>query len=127
MLAVVHRHPYILHGIAGNCAAFQHLANAFFHGRNELIGDGASHNLVDKFETAFSRHGLYSKINLAELAGAAGLLLVAVMAFRRFGDGFAVRDARRLRVHLHIVLLRHLLEHDTQMQVARAVQDALVQ
>ena len=58
--------------------------------------------------------------------GAAGLLLVAVMALGLRGDRLAIGDARRPRVDLELVLARHPLEHGAQVQLAQAAQHRLV-
>ncbi len=70
---------------------------------------------------------LDAQVDLAELAGAARLLLVARMAFGVGPDRLAVGDARRPRVHLDLVLLRHALERRAQVQLAQPAQDGLVQ
>jgi hypothetical protein len=70
--------------------------------------------------------GSTRRIDLAELARAAGLLLVAVVALRLGGDGLAIRDARRPRLDLELELARHALEHRAQMQVPQTAEDHLV-
>ena len=67
-----------------------------------------------------------AQIDLAELSGAAALLLVAVVALGRRGDRLAVGDARRPRVDLELVGLLHALEQHAQVQLAEAVDDGLV-
>jgi hypothetical protein len=104
----------------------QHLAHALFHGRDELPGDGAALDLVDELEAAAARQRLDAQEHLAELAGAAGLLLVAVVAFGRRRDGLAVGDARRTRVDLELVGLAQPLQQHAQVQFAQAVDDGLV-
>ena len=81
VLAVVDDHAHVLQRIAGDRAAVQHLAHAFLHRGHELAGDGAALDLVDELEAAAARQRFDAQEHLAELAGAAGLLLVAVVAF----------------------------------------------
>ena len=64
--------------------------------------------------------------HLAELAGAAGLLLVPVEALGRRGDRLAIGNARRPRLDLELELARHALEHRAQVQLAQAAQHRLV-
>ena len=81
VLAVVDDHAHVLERVAGDGAAVQHLAHAFLDRRHELAGDGAALDLVDELEAAAARQRLDAQEHLAELAGAAGLLLVAMVAF----------------------------------------------
>ena len=66
------------------------------------------------------------QVHLAELAGAAGLLLVPAVALRLGGDGLAERNRWRLGVELELVLRRHLLEHGLQVHLAQAAHHRLV-
>ena len=70
---------------------------------------------------------LDAQIHLAELAGAAGLFLVAVMTFGRARDRLAIGNARRVRLAAHAVALAHAIEQHAQMQIAHAVEHGLVQ
>ena len=69
--------------------------------------------------------GSTAQIDLAELPRAAGLFLVAVMAFGVGLDRFAIGDLRRLGVDVQAAILQ-LLQHQPQMQLADAVDDDLV-
>ena len=81
VLAVVDDHTQVLDGISGDGAGVEHLAHALLHRRDELRGDDAAFHLVHELEARASRKRLDSQIDLAELARATGLLLVAAMAF----------------------------------------------
>src|SRR6185312_13158380 len=61
-----------------------------------------------------------------ELAGAAGLLLVAAVTLGRPGHGLPVGDAGRVRFYVHAVALTHSFQQRAQMQLAGAVEDRLV-
>ena len=127
VLAVVHDDAHVLQRIAGDRPFGQHLAHAFLDRRNELVGDRAADHLVDELESRAARQRLDSQVHLAELARAAGLLLVAAMAFRPARDGLAIGNARRMRLDVHAVALGHALEHHAQVQLAHAVEHGLVQ
>ena len=73
------------------------------------------------------RQRLDAQEDFAELAGAAGLLLVPVVAFGEGGDRFAVGDARRAGVHFHAVAFAHALQHHLQMQVRQPAHHHLVE
>jgi hypothetical protein len=55
--------------------------------------------------------------HFAELTGAAGLFLVAVMAFGLGADGFAVGDARWAGFDVDAVAVFQALQIDPQMQI----------
>ena len=61
------------------------------------VGIAPPFTAFDELEAGAARQRLDAQEHLAELARAAGLLLVAMMALGRRGDRLAVRDARRLR------------------------------
>ena len=126
VLAVVHDDAHVLQRVARDRAFAQHLAHSFFYRGNELVGNRAAHDLVDELEARAARERLDLEVHLAELARAAGLLLVAAMAFGRARDGLAIRNARRVRLDVHAVPLGHALEHHAQVQLAHAVEHGLV-
>ena len=94
--------------------------------RDELAGDRAALDLVDELEAGAARQRLDAQEHLAELAGAAALLLVPMVALGRRGDRLAVGDPRRPRRHLEAIGLAQPLEQDAQVQLAEAVDDRLV-
>ena len=55
----------------------------FSHGRDELAGDGPAHDLVDELEAVAALEGLDAQDGHAELAVAAGLLLVLALGLGR--------------------------------------------
>src|SRR3546814_20022623 len=105
VLALVDDHPHVLHRVAGDGATVEHLAHAFLHRRQELAGDGAALDLVDELEAATARPRLDAQEHLAELAGAAGLLLFPVVALGLPGHGFPVGGWRRAGRSLHPIAL----------------------
>src|SRR5690606_13088993 len=94
VLAVVDGHPHVLQRVSGDGAAGHDLAHALLHGGAELARVGAALALVGELEAGGSRRWLDAQEHLSELAGAAGLLLVAVVSLRLAGDGLAIADAR---------------------------------
>src|SRR3546814_5106772 len=110
----------------GDRATVEHLAHAFLHRRQELAGDGAALDLVDELEDATARQRLDAQEHLAELAGAAGLLLVPVVALCLRGHGFAVGDARRARGDIDAIALLQPVEVHAQVQVGQAADHGLV-
>ena len=104
VLAVVDRDAQVLHRVAGDEARLQHAAHALLDRRDELVRDRAALHLVDELEALAARQRLDLEEHLAELAGAAGLLLVPAVAFGARRDGLAVGDRGRPRVELDLVL-----------------------
>ena len=87
----------IHHRVAGQIAALGRLDDAFLDGRDVLPRDGAAEDLVLELEAAAARQGLHGDDAIAELAVAAGLLLVPPLDLRLGGDRFSVGDLGRLR------------------------------
>src|SRR5438309_166320 len=110
-LAVVHGYAHILQRIARNESAIKDTAHPFLHRRDELVRDRAAFYRVDELEALAARERLDPQVDLAELAGAAGLLLVAAVALGARADGLAERDRRRARVELELVLRRHFFQY----------------
>ena len=100
--------------------------HALLHGRDEDGGDHAALHLVDELEAAAARERLDLEVDLAELAGAAGLLLVPAVALGLLRDRLAVGDLGRLGVDLQLVLRGHLLELHAHVQLAQAAHHRLV-
>ena len=122
----MHHNAHVHHRIAGNGTGSQRLTHAFFHGGNELVGNRSALDLVGEFETGATWQRFDAQVHLAKLAGAAGLLLVAVLGLRPLGDGFAVGDARGAGIDLELVHLAHAVEHETHVQFTQAVDDGFV-
>jgi hypothetical protein len=125
-LAVVDRHAHVLQRIAGDGAFVQHLAHALLDGRDELVRDAAADGLVDELEARALLARLDAQPDLAELAGAAGLLLVPVVALGLGGDGLAVGDARRVGLDVDVELLGEPAHQHLEVQLAEAAHDGLV-
>ena len=115
-------------GKARDGAALHHVVDALEDRRLVLAGDRAAEDIPTELQRrlAAALGGLDVQVDLAELAGAAGLLLVAVVPFGLDRDRFLVRDLRLLRVDGQLEAVLHLLDHDPQVQVAEALGDELL-
>src|SRR5471032_131845 len=125
-LAVDDGDSHVLHREAGERSARDDLEDALFHSGNEVPGDGAALDGVDELETRASWQWLHAQHHFAELPGAAGLLLVAIMPLGLSADGFPIGDLRWPRHHLELVLLGQSLQHVAQVQLAQAAYHRLV-
>jgi hypothetical protein len=102
--AVVHRDAHVLKRIAREVAGVEHRAHAFFDRRNELVRDRAALYAVDELEPLAARQRLHLQEHFAELAGAAGLLLVPAVPLGPRRNGLPIRDRRGSRVEVELVL-----------------------
>ncbi len=98
--AVEHRDLEVHHRVARQVPAHPRILDALFDCGHELARDRPAEDVVGELEVAAARHRLHADLAVAELPVAAGLLLVAAVRLDRHGDGLAIRDARRLEVHL---------------------------
>ena len=93
---------------------------------NELPRNRSAEDLVDELEVAAARQRLHPDLAVAELAVAAGLLLVPAVRVGLGGDRLAIGDARRLQVHLDAEAALQLGDGDLDVQLALAGEQQLV-
>src|SRR6185312_1242235 len=118
--AVVEDHAEIDDRIACEEPALSSLDNAFFYGRNEVLGNGAAENVIHELKALAALHGFHLDFAVAVLAVAAALLLVATLDVSLAANGFAVRDLGRFEVDLSVVTLLELGDDDFNMLLAGA-------
>ena len=94
--AVGQRHLHVDDGKAERPAR-QSVDHALFHRADIVPRHRAADHLFLELEAAAARHRLDLQHHVAELAVAAGLLLVTAALGDRFADGFLIADRRRLR------------------------------
>ncbi len=92
MLAVVDDDLDVLHRVAVDGALCHGLLRARLDGRNETARDGAANDFAGELEAVALWQRLDAQVDLAELARAAGLFLVAVVALGLGRDRLAVGD-----------------------------------
>src|SRR5690606_14045219 len=120
------RDSHILDRVARDRALGQHLSGAFLDGRYVLAGNRASDHLVRELESRAARQRLDAQEDLAELARAAGLLLVAMVPLGAARHRLAIRDLRRTGLELEPELVLDALENEPQVQLSHAAQHGLV-
>ncbi len=125
-LAVVHRDGDVDHGVAEDTAAGHGLEDPLFDRRDVLARDGAADDFVVEREPFSPRQGLEPQMADAELAVAAGLLLVLALRVRRHGDRLAVGDAQLLALDVHVALALQALEGDREMHLTADTENGLV-
>ena len=106
------------HGEAGEEAVLGGLDNALLHRRDEVPGDGPAEDLVGELELGAARQRLHLDPAIAELAMAAGLLLVASLDVGGAADGLAVGDLGSFEGHVHAVTLLQPADHDFDVLLA---------
>ena len=124
--AVEDRRPEVDHRVAGEEAAHARVLDALLDGRDELPRDRAAEDVVHELEVAAARQRLDLDLAVAELAVAAGLLLVPAVRLGGRGDRLAVRNPRRLEVHLDAEAALQLRDRDLDVQLALSRQQQLV-
>ena len=108
------------HRVAGQEAAQPRVLDALLDGRDELPRDRAAEDVVDELEVAAARQRLEPDLAVAELAVAAGLLLVAAVRLGRRGDRLAVGNARQLEVDLDAEAALQLRDRHLDVRLALA-------
>ena len=88
--------------------------------------DRAAEDLVDELELAAARQRLHADLAVAELAVAAGLLLVAAVRLDARRDRLAVGDAWRLQLHLDAEAALQLRDRHLDVQLPLAGEQQLV-
>src|SRR5271154_5484033 len=94
----------------------------FFDGGGEISGDGAAGDFVFESEFFAAGQGLDANPAIAELAVAAGLLLVAALDVGSAADGFAIRNFGSVQFHVDAVALLQAADDDFHVLLAAARQ-----
>src|SRR5476651_1692074 len=90
-----------------------------------FLRHGAADDFIDEFEWRAGRRGLGDDLDLRELAGAAGLLLVLIIVLDALGDLLSERYLRRADIGVHFVGALEDVDLDVEMQFAHAADDGL--
>ena len=114
------------HRVAGEIAAGGRLDDALFDGGDEVAGDRAAEDFVAELEAAAAGHGLHANLAVAELAVAAGLLLVASLRLGLGADGFAIGHLGGLEGDFGVVALFEAADDGLDVRLARAGDEELV-
>jgi hypothetical protein len=89
------------------------------------LRDDAADNLVDELVALVAVDRLQHDLAVAELAAAAGLLLVAVPCARLRADRLQVRDARLVELDVDTEAALRALEGDLDVHLAHPREDLL--
>ena len=104
----------------------QSVDHALFHRADIVARHRAADHLFVKLETGAARHRLDFQHDVAELAVAAGLLLVAAALGDRLADGLLVTDRGRMRFDVDAEAVAQPLQRDAQMHLALPPQHDVV-
>src|SRR6185437_10775386 len=118
--AVVEDHAEIDDRVACEEPALSSLDNAFFYGRNEVLGNGAAENVIHELKALAALHGFHLDFAVAVLAVAAALLLVATLDVSLAANGFTVRDFGSFEVDFSVVALLELGNNHLNVLLAGA-------
>src|SRR5689334_5062183 len=125
IFAVDERHLEINDREPGNHAGAQNALKPLLHTGDELFRDRAANDLVLELERRSGRSRFGNDLDLRELAGAAGLLLVGVTVLDTLGDLFAERDLWRADIGVDLVGALEDVDLDVEMQLAHALENRL--
>src|SRR3954471_21933846 len=101
------------------------LAQALLDGRNIFLGNVAALDLVEELEARSALAGDDVDLDLAELTGAARLLLVGIGQVDRLAEIFAIGDLRRADIGLDLELALHAVDEDLEVELAHPLDDRL--
>ena len=105
------------HGVARQHAVDAGFPQALFHGGEEVLGHRAAHDLLAELQ-GLALAGLEADPHVAELAGAAGLLLVAALLGHRLADLLPVGHPGLGQLHLHVEAALELVHQHVHLDVA---------
>jgi len=123
--AVDERHAHALHGRAGKVAVLEGFLDSLVDGGAESLRDDAADDLVDELVADAFLDGLDLDVAVAELAAAAGLLLVAAVRTRPALDRLDVWHARLVQLHLDAEAALRALDGDLDVHLAHAGEQLL--
>ena len=118
--AVEHGDAEVDHRIAGQIAAGPRVLDPLLDRRHELARNRPAEDVVDELEVGAAAQRLDADLAVAELPVAAGLLLVAPVRLGGRLDRLAIRDARRLQVHVDAEAALQLRDRHLDVQLSLA-------
>ena len=124
--AVIQHGLQVHHGIAGQRAVDAGLAQALFHGGEEVLGHGTAEHFLGEDHVILLGLRLKADPHVTELAAAAGLLLVAALLLDGLADLLTVRHADGLQLGLHVEAALQLADEHIHLHIAGAGEDHLV-
>ena len=113
-------------GKSGQIAFFRGLDDSLFDRGNEVPRNGAAEDFVFEFELSAARQRLHANPAIAELAVAAGLLLVAALHVGLAANGFAIRNLGRVQLDVHAVALLQAADDDLDVLLPAAGEQKLL-
>ena len=111
--------------IARDHAVLHGLLDALIHGGNERARDATAHDLVDELVLGAVEQRLDTQVAIAELAGAAGLLLMTALGGGHATDGLAIRNAQRNDVRGDLGTILKTVEQHGHLGLAHCGDDGL--
>ena len=127
MIASVVQHGLqVHHGVARQGTVDAGLPQTLLHCGEEVLGHGAAEDLLGKDHLLLLRVGLEADPHVAELAGAAGLLLVAALLLHGLADLLTIGYTGGLQLGLHVEAALQLGHQHIHLDIAGGIEDHLV-
>ena len=114
------------HGITGQRALLNGFLNALLNGGVEVLGDGAAEDFLSEDHVVLLLLRLEANPDVAELAAAAGLLLVTAMSLYLLLDLLPVGDLRRIQHGVHAEAALQLGDQHVQPEMTCCLVSALL-
>ena len=105
------------HGVARQHAVDAGFPQALLDGGEEVLGHRAAHDLLAELQ-GFALAGLEADPHVAELAGAAGLLLVTALLGHRLTDLLPVGHPGLGQLHVHVEAALELVHQHVHLDIA---------
>ena len=118
-------HPHVLDRVSGDDALAHRLLDPLLHRGDEAAGDHAALDRVHELEPGTRLGGRDLDVAVAELAAAAGLLLVAAVRLGGLSDRLQVRHPRRMQLDLGPEAALHPIDDHLDVDLGEAGDDLL--
>src|SRR5206468_9097401 len=106
-------------------ARFGGFAQTLLDGRDIFLRDVTALDLVEELEARTALGWDHVDLDLAELAGAARLLLVGVGQIDRLREILAIGDLRSADIGFDLELALHAVDEDLEVELAHPLDDRL--
>src|SRR5579862_3234548 len=118
IFAVVEADAEVGHWKASQISCLSRFAYPSFHGRNPVLGNRATEEVVHKLNSSAARQGFHLDATNAELPVATGLFLVLAFRVGLGANGFAIGHLGRVQGELDVIALAELGHDDFDVLLA---------
>ena len=117
-LAVINHDTDVFDGVACHKTLRKYLTHAFFNGRDEVVGNDAALDLINKLKPLAARQRFNAQIHFTELTCTARLFFMTGVTFGRCTDRFPVRNRRNRGFDFELKVRAHTVQDGANMHVS---------